>query len=233
VRGQVESIRWEESRDREAISISQGLVTSMSMGQSWTIHSGAWNFLKQHTARQEDLNTFVGEEVARQQAAEEAGYRTPTWTVLRKLQALNEARRIDGGTVITLPPFLDNATRSGTELWGESDGPTVYLWDTLTEEEKKTCKEQLERTKDWVVWCKSNTEIDDTHRKPQIKGIPLFATLHHLESQLGAFVHADVGCPSPLAVILDKGKIPVCGGLKWTSTTAFSGLGGVVQIQQK
>jgi hypothetical protein len=38
----------------------------------------------------------------------------------------------------------------------------VYLWDTLTEEEKKTCNEQLERTKDWVVWCKFRTEIDDT-----------------------------------------------------------------------
>ena len=162
VRGQVESIRWEESRDGEAISISEGLATSMSMGRSWTIRSGAWNFLKQHGARQDDLTTFVGEEVARQQAAEEAGYRTPTWTVLRKLQALNEARRIDGGTAITLPPFFDNATRGGTELWGKSDGPTVYLWDTLTEEEKKTCNEQLEKSKDWVVWCKSNTEIDDT-----------------------------------------------------------------------
>ena len=32
----------------------------------------------------------------------------------------------------------------------------------LTEEEKKTCNEQLEKTKDWVVWCKSNTKIDDT-----------------------------------------------------------------------
>ena len=162
VRGQVESIRWEESRDGEAISISEGLATSMSMGRSWTIRSGAWNFLKQHGARQDDLTTFVCEEVARQQAAEEAGYRTPTWTVLRKLQALNKARRIDGGTAITLQPFFDNATRGGTELWGKSDWPTVYLWDTLTEEEKKTCNEQLEKSKDWVVWCKSNTEIDDT-----------------------------------------------------------------------
>ena len=120
----MESIKWEESRDGEAISISEGLATSMSMGRSWTIRSGAWNFLKQHGARQEDFTAFVGEEVARQQAAEEAGYRTPTWTVLRKLQALNEAKRIDGGTAITLPPFFDNATRGGTELWGKSDGPT-------------------------------------------------------------------------------------------------------------
>jgi hypothetical protein len=134
----------------------------MSMGRSWTIHSGAWNFLKQHGARQEDFTTFVGEEVARQQAAEETGYRTPTWTVLRKLQTLNEAKRIDGGTAITLPPFYDNATRGGTELWGKSDGLTVYLWDTLTEEKKKTCNEQLEKTKIWVVWCKSSTEIDNT-----------------------------------------------------------------------
>jgi hypothetical protein len=115
VRGQVQSIRWEESRDGEAISISEGLATSMSMGRSWTIRSGTWNFLKQHGAQQEDLTTFVGEEVARQQAAEETGYRTPTWTVLRKLQTLNEAKRIDGGTAITLPPFFNNATRGGTE----------------------------------------------------------------------------------------------------------------------
>ena len=51
------------------------------------------------------------------------------------------------------------------ELWGKLDGLTVYLWDTLTEEEKKTCNEQLEKTKDWVVWCKSNTEIDDTEAR--------------------------------------------------------------------
>jgi hypothetical protein len=37
VRGQVESIRWEESRDGEAISMSEGLTMSMSMGRSWTI----------------------------------------------------------------------------------------------------------------------------------------------------------------------------------------------------
>jgi hypothetical protein len=71
VRGQVESIRWEKSRDGEARSISEGLATSMSMGRSWTICSGAWNFLKQHGARQEDLTTFVCEEVARQQAEED------------------------------------------------------------------------------------------------------------------------------------------------------------------
>jgi hypothetical protein len=71
VRRQVESIRWEERRDGEAISISEGLATSMHMGRGWTIRDGAWNFLKQHGARREDLTTFVCEGVARQQAAEE------------------------------------------------------------------------------------------------------------------------------------------------------------------
>jgi hypothetical protein len=41
------------------------------------------------------------------------------------------------------------------------DGSTVFLWDTLTDEEKKTCNKQLEKTKNWVVWCKSSMEIDD------------------------------------------------------------------------
>jgi hypothetical protein len=55
----MESIRWELGREQEgeAISISEGLAMSMCMGQSWTIRSGAQNFLKQHGARQEDLTT--------------------------------------------------------------------------------------------------------------------------------------------------------------------------------
>ena len=114
----MESVKWGKTRDGETIGFNERIATSMSMGRIWTILSRRRTFLKWHGARQKDLITFVGpgEEVARQQAGEESGYRTPTWTVLKKLQVLNGAKRIDRGKAIMLPHFFNNTMRGGTKL---------------------------------------------------------------------------------------------------------------------
>jgi hypothetical protein len=38
--------------------------------------------------------------------------------------------------------------------WGEA-APTIILWESLTEEDKKVCLKEMRTSKNWVVWCRS------------------------------------------------------------------------------
>jgi hypothetical protein len=131
------------------------------MNRGWTIMSGTWNFLKNHSSRQADLTTHIQEEVNRQREAENAGYRSPTWATLRCLQKLGKATCVNGGTAITLPPFFDSARRGNKKLWGNGSGPTVYLWETLTKQERQECLEKIQTTNNWLVWLEASSALDE------------------------------------------------------------------------
>jgi len=47
----------------------------------------------------------------------EAGYRSPTWSILRALQKINTAKRIEGKAVMSAPPFFQSAGRGDLKIW--------------------------------------------------------------------------------------------------------------------
>jgi len=67
---------------------------------------------------------------------EEAVYRLPTWRLLRALQQVNEATRIEGETILSAPPFFESAGRGDLKFWGTAEGPTVVIWESLSELKK-------------------------------------------------------------------------------------------------
>jgi len=74
----------------------------------------------------------VQKETKRIEELEEAGYRSPTWAVLRALQQINSATGIEGEAAMTAPPFVQSAGRGDLPFWGE-EGPTAVIWESLSE----------------------------------------------------------------------------------------------------
>jgi len=69
---------------------------------------------------------------------EEAEYRAPTWAVLRALQQINSATRIEGEVVMSAPPFFQSAERVDLFFGGEKEALTSVIWESLSEQEKKS-----------------------------------------------------------------------------------------------
>jgi len=105
---------------------------------------------------------------------EEAGYRSPMWSILRALQKINKAKRLKGEAVMSAPPFFQSAGRGDLEFWGEDDGTTVVVWQSLSESEQEQWSEKMGKSKDWVVWCRSRKQ-DEEQRPFEVNGKEIFS----------------------------------------------------------
>jgi len=136
----------------------------MEPHRGWTIVSSTLNVLqKQLLDREQELITVIQEETKRTEEKEEAGYRSPTWSILRALQKINNAKRLEGEAILSAPPFFQSAGRGDLKVWGEDDGPTVVVWESLSESEQEQWSKNMGKSKDWVVWCTSR-EKDEEQR---------------------------------------------------------------------
>jgi len=59
------------------------------------------------------------------------------WAVLRALQQINSATRIEGEAAVSAPPFFQSAGRGDLLFLGGKEGPTVVIWESLSEQEKE------------------------------------------------------------------------------------------------
>ena len=97
---------------------------------------------------------MIQKEIERMEEKEEAGYRSPTWKILRALQQVDKVTRIEGETIVSdgLPPLF--SSRGELKFWGTAEGPTVVIWESLSELEKAHwLGGKLSKSKDWAVWC--------------------------------------------------------------------------------
>jgi len=112
VRIQDSSQVWEERVNETRIITTEGLTTCLDPGRGWTITSRGWNFLKKQECwegHEQVLIATIRKETKRTEELEEAGYRSPTWVVLRALQQINSATRIEGETAMSTPPIVQSA----------------------------------------------------------------------------------------------------------------------------
>jgi len=66
-------------------------------------------------------------ETKRTEKREETGYRSQTWSILRALQTIDKAKRLEGEAVMSAPPFFQSAGRGDLKFWGKHEGPTVVV----------------------------------------------------------------------------------------------------------
>ena len=88
--------------------------------------------------REQELITAIQEETKRTEEREEAGYRSPTWRILRALQEINDATRIEGEAIVSPPPFFESAGRGELTFWGKANVATVVIWKSLSTSEKES-----------------------------------------------------------------------------------------------
>jgi len=104
----------------------------------WTIASSSWIFLrKQWLDWEQELITVIQEETQRTEEKEEAWYRSPTWSILRALQKIDKAKRLEGEVIMSAPPFFQSVGQGHLKFWGEDDGPTVVVLESLSESEQE------------------------------------------------------------------------------------------------
>ena len=147
----------------------------MEPHRGWTIASSNSIFLrKRWLDREQELITVIQEETKHTEEKEEAGYRSPTWSILRALQKINKAKRLQGEAIMSAPPFFQCAGQGDLKFWGEDDGPTVVVWESLSESEQEQWSEKMDKSKDWVVWCRSRKK-DEEQRPFEVDGKEIFS----------------------------------------------------------
>ena len=75
---------------------------------------------------------------------------------------------------MSAPPFFQSAGRGDLKFWGEDDGPTVVVWESLSESEQEQWSKKMGKLKDWVVWCRSR-EADEGQRPVEVDGKEIFS----------------------------------------------------------
>ena len=88
---------------------------------------------------------------------------------------VNKAKRLEGEAVMSAPPFSQSVGRGDLKLWGEDDGPTVVIWESLFESEQEQWSKKMGKSKDWVVWCRSRKE-DEEQRPFEVDGKEIFSS---------------------------------------------------------
>jgi len=94
--------------DETRIITTEGLTTCLDPEQGWTTTSGGWNFLKKQECwegHEQALIATIRKEITRTEELEEAGYRSLAWALLRALQQINYATKIEGGAATSAPPL--------------------------------------------------------------------------------------------------------------------------------
>ena len=156
------SVFWEDRHDDHVILSAEGLSSNRSLTEPWTIMSSTWNHLQHHwEGRDDDLIPEIHKECKYQDKLEEDGYRSPSWRVLRALKDIVAATRLQGESMITAPPFFTSAFRGDKHLWGHTAGPTVYLWESLSEEDQKRCMTEISANhkSGWIILCRQRPNV--------------------------------------------------------------------------
>ncbi len=80
-----------------------------------------------------------------QDALEAKGYRSPTWRILRALQAIIKANVVIGESRLTAAPFFEGAGRPSGPFWGPQQGRRVILWESLSREDQQQCHQMYQQ----------------------------------------------------------------------------------------
>ena len=104
------------------------------------------------------------------------------WAVLRALQQINNATRIEAEAAMSAPPFFQSAGRGDLLFWGKKEGPTVVMWESQSEQEKESWLEESNTMHDWVVWCKSKKGAKEI-RSLELSGKEIFSNYDETKSK--------------------------------------------------
>jgi len=88
----------------------------------------------------------------------------------------NKAKRLEGEAIMLAPPSFHSAGRQNLKFWGEDDGPTVAVWESLSESEQEQWSKKTGKSKDCEVWCRSREKVEE-QRPFEADGKEIFSNL--------------------------------------------------------
>ena len=159
--------------DETRLITMEGLTTCLDPRRGWTITSGGWNFLKKQErweGHEQALITTIRKKTMRTEELEEAGYRSPTWAVLRRNLWFSVG--FDQGTFRSFAKYCNWSTK----IHRNSDGFSIDQWEYLPNEWKvpgsKLTGDQnriiiLILYQELPVACKVEACIFLCHRRPE------------------------------------------------------------------
>ena len=87
-----------------------------------------------------------------QESLEDANVFTPTRQLLLVIKQMCQVDRIHDLPAVSGPAFFHSPSRGNECWWGTRDSITVYLWDTMEDQERQDSLEVLHGKDNWVVW---------------------------------------------------------------------------------
>ncbi len=63
-----------------------------------------------------------------------------------------DLERIHGLPAVVSPVFFPSVSRNEECWWGTLDPRTIYVWDSMDDQDKQTSTTTLQETENWVVW---------------------------------------------------------------------------------
>ncbi len=124
----------------------EGLTTmTHSSITGWTIMSGTWNHLRKVLAKIQDS-------CKTQESLEEANVFSPTRHLLLVIKRSCQIDRVHGLPTVATPAFFPSASKGEECWWGTQDLNTIYLWDTMDNEDRQDSLETLREKDNWVIW---------------------------------------------------------------------------------
>ena len=75
---------------------------------------------------------------------------------------------------MSAPPFFHSVGRGDLKFWGEDDGSTVVVLESVSKSEQQQWSKKMGGLKDCVVWCRSR-EKDEEQRPFEADGKEFFS----------------------------------------------------------
>ena len=150
---QQKSLIWEEKIGEFSVITHEGLTTlAHSAKMGWTITGGTWNHLREAWGPSPATLTKIQESCKSQEYLEESNKLTPTRRILLTLKETWNLERIHGLPAVAAPAFFPSASKNEEYWWGSRDPKTVYMWDSMDDQDKQKSLTVLQETENWVVW---------------------------------------------------------------------------------
>ena len=140
----------------------EGLTTlAHSSRMGCTLTSGTWNHLLETWGPTPETLTKIQASCKSQEYLEESNKLTPTRHILLALRQTLDLERIHGLPAVAAPTFFPSASRNEECWWGTLDPRTIYVGDSMDDQDKQISRTTLQETE--IGWCGKPGKNLDTH----------------------------------------------------------------------
>jgi hypothetical protein len=149
---QRKSLLWVEKIEGFSIITTEGLTTLAHPQLGWTITSGMWNTLRTTWGPTMTTLTRIHESCKTQSLLESTDVFTPTRHILQAIRRIWMVDRVHGLPAVAVPSFFPSSSRNEDIWWGSQDMKTVYLWDSMDDQDRQNTMTVLKESTEWTIW---------------------------------------------------------------------------------